>query len=152
MKIMSSIILLSLVVLLPQATTGAGHGNFSNISFTEAFDSLYINFSTCYPFTYWKAIDRQGLYNEYSLLIEDAQNSNDTSAYKLAVRRFIHSFPDGHVRVQGEFQDIFFEEIGGGFGLTLIEPDDGSIVVNQVLSGSSAEQEGIEVGAVNAKI
>ena len=147
MKIMNRIFLLSLVVLSSQATAGIGHGDFSDLSFSEAFDSLYINFSTCYPFTDWKAIDWQGLYNEYSLLIEDAQKSNNTSAYKLAIRRFIHSFPDGHVRVRGEFQDLFLGEIGGGFGLTLIELDDGSIVVNRVLSGSPAEQEGIEVGA-----
>ncbi len=148
MKIMNRILLLSLVVLVPQATAGVGHGDFSNLSFTEAFDSLYVNFSTCYPFTDWKALDWQGLYDEYSQKIEDAQNSNDASAFKLAIRRFIHSFLDGHVRVRGEFQDIFFGEIGGGFGLTLIELDDGSIVVNRVLSGSPAEQEGIEVGAV----
>ncbi len=148
MKTISMIFLLSLVVLFSQVTAGVGHGDFSKLSFTEAFDSLFINFSTCYPFTEWKAIDWQSLYNQFAPQIAAAQSSHDTSAYKLALRRFIHSFPDGHVRVRGEFQDIFFKEIGGGIGLTLIELDDGGIVVNRVLSGSPAEQAGIKVGAV----
>jgi len=142
------IILLSLFILSSHTLAYVGHDDFSNLSFTEAFDSLYINFSICYPFSDWKAIDWQGLYNEYAPQINAAQNSNDTSAYKLAIRHFIHSFPDGHVRVKGDFQNIFFGEIGGGFGLTLIEFDDGSIVVNRILSGNPAESAGIEIGAV----
>jgi carboxyl-terminal processing protease len=148
MRIKSIILLLSLLVSLPQAIAQVGHGDFSKLTFTEAFDSLFINFSTCYPFTEWKAINWQSLYNEFAPQIANAQNSCNTSAYKLAIRRFIHRFPDGHVRVQGKFQELFTGEIGGGFGLTLIELNDGSIVVNRVMSGSPAEQAGIEVGAV----
>jgi carboxyl-terminal processing protease len=136
-----------ILVIFSQCLLGQGHGNFSNLSFTVAFDSLFNNFSTYYPFTEWKAIDWQGLYDTYAPQIANAQSQNDTNAYKLAVRRFIHTFPDGHVRVSGEFQNIFLEEIGGGIGLTLVELEDGSIVVNRVLPGSSAEQEGIKVGA-----
>jgi len=139
--------LLVFLILLSNPVLGVGHGDFSNLSFTEAFDSLFINFSTCYPFTEWKAIDWQSLYDEYAPQIATAQSQNDTSGYKLAIRRFIHTFPDGHVRVRGQFQDIYFEEIGGGIGLSLVELEDGSIVVNRVLAGSPAEQEGIEVGA-----
>jgi len=147
MEILKKYLLPIFFVFLSYPVMGIGHGDFSNLSFTEAFDSLFINFSTCYPFTEWKAIDWEGLYNEYAPQIAYAQSQNDTNAYKLAIRRFIHTFPDGHVRVSGEFQDIFINDIGGGIGLTLVELDDGSIVVNRVLPGSPAEQEGIEVGA-----
>lgn len=135
------------LILFSHFLLGQGHGDFHNLSFAAAFDSLYNNFSTYYPFTEQKAIDWQGLYDEYAPQIVSAQNQNDTNAYKLAVRHFIHTFPDGHVRVSGEFQKIFLEEIGGGIGLTLAELTDGSIIVNTVLPGSPAEQEGIEVGA-----
>jgi carboxyl-terminal processing protease len=147
MKSMIRILIGFVLISTLQATAGAGHGDFSDLSFTEAFDSLFFNFSTCYPFTEWKSIDWQRLYSNYYPQIEDAQNRSDTSAYKLAVRRFIYTFPDGHVRVRGDYQELFFTEIGGGLGLTLIELDDGSIVVNRILSGGPAEQEGIEVGA-----
>jgi carboxyl-terminal processing protease len=140
-------LLLIIFILLSHSVPGVGHGDFRNLSFTEAFDSLYNNFSICYPFTEWKAIDWQGLYDEYAPQIANAQSQNDTNAYKLVIRRFIHTFPDGHVRVSGGFQDIFIEEIGGGIGLTLVQLEGGSIVVNRVLSGSPAEQEGFEVGA-----
>jgi carboxyl-terminal processing protease len=148
MRIMSRIFLVSLLVSFSQANARVGHGDFSKLSFTEAFDSLFINFSACYPFTEWKAINWQSLYDEFAPQIANAQSIGDTSAYKLAIRRFIHSIPDGHVRVAGDFQALYFGEIGGGFGLTLIELDDGSIVVNRVLTSSPAKQAGIEVGAV----
>lgn len=135
------------LILFSYSLLGQGHGDFRNLSFSVAFDSLFNNFSIYYPFTEWKAIDWQSLYDEYAPQIENAQIQNDTNAYKLAVRRFIHNFPDGHVRVSGEFQNIFLKEIGGGIGLTLVELEDGSIVVNSVLPGSPAEQEGINVGA-----
>ncbi len=147
MKIFNKYHLLIFFILFFQPLLGQGHGDFSNLSFTEAFDSLFINFSTYYPFTGWKGIDWKNFYDEFSLQIKYAQNQNDTNAYKLAIRRFIHNFPDGHVRVSGAFQNIFLEEIGGGIGLTLTELEDGSIVVNRILPGSPAEQEGIEVGA-----
>jgi carboxyl-terminal processing protease len=136
-----------ILVLLYHQIFGIGHGNFSNLSFTEAFDSLFINFSTCYPFTERKAINWNNLYNEYAPQVTLAQTQNDTNAYKLAIRRFIHSFPDGHVRVSGEYQSIFINDIGGGIGLTLVELEDSSIVVNRVISGSPADLAGIEVGA-----
>jgi len=131
-----------------QVHATVGHGDFSRLSFTAAFDSLFINISTCYPFTDWKAIDWRRLYNEYAPRIADAQRNNNTAAYTMALRRFIHSIPDGHVRIAGDFQALFFGEIGGGIGLTLIKLDDGSIAVNRVLTSSPAKQAGIEVGAV----
>jgi carboxyl-terminal processing protease len=146
MKTVSLIFLSSLVVFSSRATARVGHGDFSKLSFKEAFDSLFVNFSTCYPFTEWKAIDWKSLYDKFAPQIAAAQSNHDTSAYKLALRRFIHSFPDGHVRIAGEFQDIFLKEIGAGIGLTLMELNDGSIVVNRVLSGSPAEQAGMKVG------
>jgi carboxyl-terminal processing protease len=147
-KTMSMIFISSLVVFSSPAAVAVGHGDFSKLSFAQAFDSLFINFSTCYPFSRWKAVDWQSLYNEFAPQIAAAQSNRDTAAYKLALRHFLHRFPDGHVRIRGEFQSIFFGEIGGGIGLTLIEIDDGSIVVNRVLSGSPAQQAGIVVGAV----
>ncbi len=71
------IFLLSLVVLFSNTIAGVGHGDFSKLSFTAAFDSLFINFSTCDPFTEWKAIDWQSLYNELAPQIAAAQGSHD---------------------------------------------------------------------------
>lgn len=147
MKVFNKYSLLIFLISFSHILFGQEHGDLRYLSFSVAFDSLFNNFSTYYPFTERKDIDWLGLYNEYAPQIVNAQSQNDTNAYKLAIRHFIRSFPDGHVRVSGEFQNMFLEEIGGGIGVTLVELEDGSIVINRVLTGSPADQSGIKVGA-----
>lgn len=150
MRVLAMALLLavsSACLAVPAATADPYHGDYRALSFAASFDSLFFKFSTVYPFTAWKAIDWQGLYDEFAPQVAAAGSAQDTSAYKLAIRRFLHRFPDGHVRIKGDFGGLYGPEIGGGLGLTLVELDDGSFAVNRVLPGGPAAQVGIQIGA-----
>jgi carboxyl-terminal processing protease len=122
--------------------------DFGSLSFTAAFDSLCVHYSKYYAFTDWKSIDWTDLHERYSPAIQFAETNSDTNGFRLAMKQFVSEFPDGHVRLRGDFREIYGLEIGGGFGLTLVELSDGGIAVNRVLDGGPAAAAGIEIGAI----
>ena len=122
--------------------------DLSQVSFIAAFQTIYDYFSNHYPFSDHKSIDWPTLHGAYAPQIAMAQAEQDTALFKRTIRRFVHTFPDGHVRVSGDFSDLYIPEIGGGFGLTLIELDSGDLVANRVRPGSSADLAGMERGAM----
>lgn len=123
---------------------GAGALNdYSNMSYTEAFDALFEKVSVEYPFTEDKNIDWDALYNEVAPLVADA---DDDVEFYLAIREFVFAIPDSHVGSLFN-QQVFFEEQGGSFGMLLAELSDGRVLVTEVLPGTAAAEAGIEVGA-----
>jgi C-terminal processing protease CtpA/Prc len=130
-------------------TEGSKLDDFSDMSYTEAFDALIAKAKTEYPFTAEKSLDWDELSAEFRPRFERADSRNDVQAYFDAIDAFAMSIPDGHVGVSGS-RDLANERRGpiqGGIGLGVIELSDGSIVANYVGDGSQAERAGIEFGA-----
>ncbi|HCU22403.1 MAG TPA: hypothetical protein DF698_05855, partial [Candidatus Atribacteria bacterium] len=120
--------------------------DFSSLIWSEAFDKLHTKFSREYGFTDWKKIDWSALYNQFKPRIDQAQESNDFTAYYLALKEYVHSIPDGHVHINS-LPDIDNQYIGGGFGFSVVKLSNGKLVVIWVDEKSNAYTQGIRPGA-----
>ena len=120
--------------------------DYSELSYSEAFDTLFEKVRREYPFTADKGIDWDALYDAFAPQVADAR---DDEAFFWAIKDFTLAIPDGHVGVG--FNDmvgrIFYENYGGSFGLILAELSDGRVLVTEVLPGTPGEAAGIRVGA-----
>lgn len=123
--------------------------DYSDQSFTEAFDSMVELFRERYAYTEYKGIDWDALRAELRPRVEQAEKDNDLSAFIFALRDFYFQIPDGHMRfpLVGPLGEEFAIQTEGGLGVALVELDDGSIIVNYLTSGGAAEEAGIELGA-----
>jgi C-terminal processing protease CtpA/Prc len=122
--------------------------DFSQLSYTEAFDAMLEKFTNEYAFTELKDIDWAARGEEFRPRFEEAEQSNDSHLYALALRDFLWSIPDTHVAFdQSLVNEDFIIETEGGLGFAMRETDDGAIVANFVLPGGPAEQAGMEWGA-----
>jgi C-terminal processing protease CtpA/Prc len=120
--------------------------DFSNLSYTEAFDALIEMFRLKYAYTELKDIDWDAKKAEFRSRFEEAEANNDPIAYQLALRDFIWSIPDGHLSAPSD--DVqFANETGGGLGMAIRELDDGQVIVNYILDGGPADEAGIELRA-----
>lgn len=128
---------------------GAAAVDFSNLSYTDAFDAMVAMFRNEYAYTESKGIDWDALWQEYRPRFQQADASRDSVAYVLALRDFYWQIPDGHMRFPLTQQtiDLFTEETDGGLGIAVRELDDGRIIVNYLGDGSPAANAGIELGA-----
>lgn len=128
---------------------GAVADDFSNLSFTEAFDAMVEKFRNEYAFTEYKNIDWDAKIEEFRPLFEEAEASNDPAAYEFALRDFLWSIPDGHVGLPltGNLLARFQEETAGGIGIAIRELDDGRTIVNYVTEDGPADEAGIELRA-----
>jgi C-terminal processing protease CtpA/Prc len=125
--------------------------DFSGLSYTEAYDSMFEVVSREYAFNGvedkqpdWDALDAR-----IRPRVEAAEADGDANAYYLALRDFTWAFKDGHVGLSaGEYGDQDFSTVtAGGYGLAIRELDDGRVVVIYVLEGGPAAAAGIELGA-----
>ena len=121
-------------------------GNFSNLEWSEAFDAMHLKLSREYPFTEWKAIDWEALYDTYMPLVVAAEAADDEHAYYMALREYVFSIPDGylHITAPKEYRE---EAIGGDFGFSILPLDDGRLVVGALEADGFAEHSGIHWGA-----
>ena len=120
-------------------------GNFQNRAWPDAFQAMHQKLSREYPFTEWKAVDWDALYDRYYPLVEAAEAEQDGEAYYLALRGYLHAIPDGYLRVTTPAQ---YREaaIGGGYGFSVLPLDDGRIIVARVEPDSFAALAGIQWG------
>jgi carboxyl-terminal processing protease len=121
--------------------------DFSNLSWTQAFQKLQAKFSREYAFTEWKGINWKALYNKYQPLIAKAEASNDQKSYYLALRAYMHEMRDGHVGIKPDDPAVQQELAGGGFGLIATKLDNGTVAAPWVKSGGPAGSAGIKPGA-----
>ncbi len=122
--------------------------DFSQLSYTEAFDKMLEKFTNEYAFTELKKIDWAAKGREFRPRFEEAEKANDPHAYALALRDFLWSIPDTHIGFdQSLLNEDFAIETEGGLGFAMRETDDGKIIANFVLSGGPAEQAGMKWGA-----
>lgn len=125
---------------------GAALVDFSDLSYTEAFDALVEELRESYAFTDIKDVDWDLLKEEYRPLFEEAEEDEDPENYRRALRNFLWEIPDGHVS-GGFVQSDFINAISGGIGMGIRDVDDGRIIVNYVLPGGPADDAEISLGA-----
>jgi hypothetical protein len=118
--------------------------DYSDLSYSQAFDALFEKVSREYPFTVEKNLDWQALYNEFKPKIDSVGTSQD---YYKVFHDFIMRIPDGHISISPIEPQVLYNESGGGFGLIVDQLTDGRVIATEVLSGSPAEQVGMLRGA-----
>ena len=75
--------------------------DLSALDWTQAFDSLHTIMKERYPYTEWKAIDRDQKWLFSHPKIMEAQNQGDTVKHTEALFEYLYSIPDGHVMYRG---------------------------------------------------
>ncbi len=125
--------------------------DFSNESYTQAFDDMFKLVRSNYAFDgiQGKEPNWDALYAELQPRVADAQSKHDPNAFYLALRDFSWAFKDGHVGLDGgdyANQD-FSKAVSGGYGFALRQLDDGSVISIYVMDGGPAAQAGMKVGA-----
>ncbi|MBU1669648.1 MAG: hypothetical protein KKF41_02735 [Actinobacteria bacterium] len=144
------------IVLLAAACgpDGSGPGfkapsseDFSGMSWTDAFEKMNDKMSREYAFTEWKGIDWKALYDEFGPLIEKAEQAGSMEDYYVTLRKYLCSFMDGHMGIDGDDLGLAGKLFEGGFGLTLERLDDGRIIANWVKEGGPAGRAGVSTGA-----
>jgi C-terminal processing protease CtpA/Prc len=117
--------------------------DYSDMSYTDAFETMFEKVSREYPFTEEKDIDWDSLHQEFAPRVASADSGDE---YYRALRDFTYRIPDAHVGINFH-PDVFYEEQGGSFGLVLKELSDGRVIVIEVLPNTKGADEGIQVGA-----
>jgi len=132
----------------PVAANLTPAADYRNLSWSQAFLSLNALMKKRYAFTEWRSVDFDALYATYAPAIADAEKRQDKAAYYRALRTYLFAIPDGHVNVVSNTGDLGakYADIGGGFGLSLVQLNSGNVVVSYVANGSAAEKAGIRSG------
>jgi len=127
---------------------GAEADDFSDMSYTEAFDAMLEKFRNEYSFTEFKDVDWDALEEEYRPLFEEAEEEESVEMFARAITYFTWEIPDGHVgsNAINLIVDDFFTATDGGLGIAIRELTDGRVIVNYLLPGSPADEAGIELG------
>lgn len=132
----------------PIAANMTPAADYRNLSWTGAFISLNNLMKERYAFTEWRSVDFDALNRTWVPAIADAEKRQDKAAYVRALRGYLYAIPDGHVNmlsVSGDF-GAKYADIGGGYGLALVQLDSGDVAVSYVANGSAAEKAGILPG------
>lgn len=127
---------------------GSAVNDFSELSYSEAFEAMVELFRTEYAFTEFYDLDWDALFETYNPRILEAENTGDAHMYALAMRDFLWEIPDGHVSMPlNLLNEEFRGETDGGLGISLAELEDGRFIVNFLLEGSPAAEAGMQLGA-----
>ncbi|MCE7861512.1 MAG: hypothetical protein DYG86_17230 [Chloroflexi bacterium CFX2] len=122
--------------------------DFTQMSYTEAFDAMLDKFRREYAFTEFKDIDWDERESEFRPRFEEAEKAKDAHLFALALRDFLWSIPDTHVGMDTTaINEDFAADTAGGIGLALGETSDGMIFARFVTPNSPADDAGIEFGA-----
>lgn len=122
---------------------GSALDDFSDLSYSEAFDAMIEKMRTEYAFTEYKGIDWDAKVEEFRPRFVAAEEEQDVRAYLIALRDFAWSIPDGHISAPF-IADEFSIATGGGLGIAVRELDDHRVIVNFLLADSPAAETGIE--------
>lgn len=152
-RILRGIICSSGIILMILAVMTSGEirynpvSNLSNLSYSKAFDKLNERMSIEYPFGDSKKIDWKALKNKYDPIFQKAEKDKDKALYYRTLREYLYSIRDGHIKIINDNLDIRKNEVGGGFGISTIQLEDGRVLVDLVLKDSPADKNGIKLGA-----
>jgi C-terminal processing protease CtpA/Prc len=124
--------------------------DFSNLSYTEAFQKMFDQVKKEYAFNgiVGKEPDWTAVHDNVFPMVAKAEMDKDATAYYKALREFIVAFKDGHVGVDGGdiANQVFSESVSGGYGLSIRELDDGKVIASSIVTGGPAGQAGIKIG------
>ena len=123
-----------------------GDADYRDKEWLIAFEETHARMAREYPFTEWKGVDWPALYETYAARVEAAAKAKDKTAYYLALREYIYSIPDGHMRIE-ERGDARDAAIGGGYGFAAIELEDGTAIAAALDEDGPAAQAGMQWGA-----
>ena len=122
--------------------------DFSDLTYSDAFEAMLEKFRTEYAYTELKGLDWEALGATFRPRFAQAEAAKNPGAYAVALRDFLWSIPDAHIA--GPFASIvdrFQQETGGGLGMAIGELDDGRVLVNFVLDDGPADRAGIVLRA-----
>ena len=124
--------------------------DFSNLSYTEAFQKMFDQVKKEYAFNgiVGKEPDWTAVHDKVFPMVAKAEMDKDATAYYNALREFIVAFKDGHVGLDGGdiANQVFNESVSGGYGLSIRELDDGKVITSSIVTGGPAGQAGIKIG------
>lgn len=126
--------------------------NFTNQSYTESFRSILRTMQREYVLSEWKNIDYDALEKDIMPMVEEAEETQDSIAYGVALMNYTYRFYDGHVCVDAlddEVTDALCERLAGNdYGFSLATLDDGSTIAVLTDPGSAAYELGIHDGSI----
>ena len=122
--------------------------DYRNLSWTEAFVSLNRLMKERYAFTEWRSVDFDALNRTWEPAVAAAEKSQDRAAYLRALKGYLYAIPDGHANLLPDAGDFGAKDadIGGGYGIALVQTGSGDVSVSYVANGSAAEAAGIIAG------
>lgn len=121
-------------------------GDYSSLSWTEAFAKAHAQFSREYAFTQWKGIDWARLGRVYTAKVAAATRAEDREAFIIAIREYLHEIPDAHIAFYAEDDALMRRYLGGSFGFGLAMDEDGRMIVAGIRAGGAAARAGLQVG------
>ena len=113
-----------------------------------------------YAYSSWKRLDWAAARESGLAAARQADATGDAAYLGLAGKQLQAYFPDGHVEMghvskrkcgpwaKDTLARLQFEHIGGGFGLTLAQLEEGDIILTSVADSSPAARAGLSVGDV----
>lgn len=132
---------------IPLPAVLRGQNDLRSRSWTKAFQILHGRLKVEYAYTDHKSLDWDSLYTQYADEVVKAQEEKDREAWYLALRRYVHSIPDGNVQIDLN-ESLRARAEGASPGIALAELADGAVIVSGVIPGSPADEAGIRWGAV----
>lgn len=140
--------------LLLCAVLGAGfaldrprHTDLGGLGWSAAFSRLCGLLAREYPFGAWKGIDWAAIERELGPRVADAEARHDRRAWYRALRELVFSLRDGHAHLLGDDGGLERAEVGGAFGLEVVELDDGRVLAGRIAAGGPAARAGLRCGA-----
>jgi carboxyl-terminal processing protease len=140
--------------LLLCAVLGAGfaldrprHTDLGGLGWSAAFSRLCGLLAREYPFGAWKGIDWAAIELELGPRVADAEARHDRLAWYRALRELVWSLRDGHAHLLGDDGGLERAEVGGAFGLEVVELDDGRVLAGRIAAGGPAARAGLRCGA-----
>jgi len=144
----------SFLSLLLCAVLGAGfsldrprHTDLGGLGWNAAFSRLCGLLAGEYPFGAWKGIDWTAVERELGPRVADAEARHDRRAWYRALRELVWRLRDGHAHLLGDDGGLERAEVGGSFGLEVVELDDGRVLAGRIAAGGPAARAGLRSGA-----
>ncbi len=125
--------------------------DYSDLPWTQAFDSLHAVLKLRYPYTDWKAIQWDEKYSITKPEIDNAQSNSDSIAFIKSLYEYFFSIPDGHNSFSGIPAYYKSEIAGGTYGFNLTPLDDGTFAVSIIDPESPAYAQGLRTGDIITK-
>lgn len=135
-------------VTFPIVESFGSLNDYSDMSYLDAWETLFRRTAETYPFSTEKALDWEAIYAEITPLVKRAANDLD---FHLIITRFGNLIPDTHIGYVS--LPVMQNFLLGGVGINrLTVTDEGEVVVVEVGRRSAASEAGIRAGDVLVEV